>query len=208
MSDPVETRLEKGAAAMAVKMTIDDRSRLLAFADALLHWNRTYNLTAVARRDEVVDRHLLDSLSVLPWLRGSRIMDAGTGAGLPGLPLAILDDTRQYLLVDGNGKRVRFIRHVVRELGLDHVEARHARIGDLAPRPPADDILTRALAPLPRMVGWLAPWLEAGSRLLAMKSEPDPAELENLPGGYRTTRHELTVPGASGPRCLILVERE
>lgn len=197
--------LEQGLDHLGQSLPQPARRQLIDYLDQLLHWNRAYNLTAVDRPDQVVERHLIDSLSARPWLRGDRVVDIGTGAGLPGLVLAIAEPAREFTLVDSNGKKVRFLRHVVRRLGLDHVTARQIRVETLVSEPAPDTIVARALAPLPRLVDWVAPWLRQGARLLAMKGALDEAERSQVPDAYNVALEPLTWTGQSGTRCLAIV---
>ncbi|MGB0513484.1 MAG: 16S rRNA (guanine(527)-N(7))-methyltransferase RsmG [Wenzhouxiangellaceae bacterium] len=198
-------QLESGLGALEQTLPEPARDALIAYLDQLLHWNRAYNLTAVDQPDRIVERHLLDSLSVRPWLRGDRVIDIGTGAGLPGLVLAIAEPARDFLLADSNGKKVRFLRHVARRLGLQNVEERQARVESLMSEPAPDTIVARALAPLPRLVDWVAPWLRDGARLLAMKGALDEAERSAVPDAYNVALEPLTWTGQSGTRCLVIV---
>lgn len=209
MSDPgLRERLERGLAALKVDLSGNQVEALLAFLALLSRWNRVYNLTAIDDPVEMVDRHLLDSLSILPWLEADRVLDAGTGAGLPGVPLAIAAPGRHFVLVDANGKKVRFLRQVRRELGLNNIEPVHGRLEMIDPDQfPAKDLVVRALAPLPRLVGQLAPWLNGGARLLAMKARLEQSECESVPSGYNVDRIELEVPGTAARRCLVIVSR-
>ena len=201
-------QLERRLETLTVSLDAGQVDALLAYLALLSRWNRAYNLTAVDAPREMVDRHLVDSLSLLPWLSGPRVLDAGTGAGLPGIPLAIACPDQHFLLVDSNGKKVRFLRQVRRELGLDNIEPVHRRLEMLDPeREWADDIVARALAPLPRLVDQLAPYLDRGARLLAMKGRLEQSECESVPSGYNVDRIELEVPGIAARRCLVIVSR-
>jgi len=201
-------RLERGIAAMGVGLSPEKVEALLAYLALLARWNRAYNLTAVDEPGEMVDRHLIDSLSILPWLKGNRVLDAGTGAGLPGVPLAIACPDRHFILVDSNGKKVRFLRQVRRDLRLANIEPVHGRLEMINPGEyPADDLVARALAPLPRLVGQLEGWLARGARLLAMKARLEHSECESVPSGYNVDRIELEVPGIAARRCLVIVSR-
>jgi 16S rRNA (guanine527-N7)-methyltransferase len=200
--DPV---LEDGIDAMSLTLAPSQRRRLFDYLALLIRWNRAFNLTAVDQPRAMVARHLLDSLSVLPWLVGSTVVDSGTGAGLPGVVLAIASPQRRFTLIDSNGKKVRFLRQVRRSLNLNNVEPVQARLEALAERAAPDTVTARALAPLERLVAWHRPWLETGSRLVAMKARLDDDERSAVPDAYNVERVDLRVPGLDASRCLAIV---
>lgn len=200
-------RLDVGLAELGLALEETGKARLLGYLALLSRWNRAYNLTAVDQPAAMVDRHLIDSLSILPWVDGCRILDAGTGAGLPGVPLAIACPDRHFLLVDSNGKKVRFLRQVRRELGLDNIEPVHSRLEDFRPETRPDLVLARALAPLPRLVDQLGHLLAGGASLLAMKGRLEEDECAAVADAYNIERIELNVPGASGARSLAILRK-
>lgn len=206
--DKRERELVTGLVALGIDPDRTTRMRLLAFLDLLDRWNRAYNLTAVTDPKQMVARHLLDSLSLVPWLSAPGIIDAGSGAGLPGVPLAIACPGRNVLLVDSNGKRIRFLRHVRRKLGLSNIEPVHARIEQLDPGPAPIDIVARAVAPLPGLVRMTAHGLDRGARLLAMKGRLADSELAAVPDAYNVRVVELEVPGQAAERKLVIVEKK
>jgi len=179
--------------------------RIARFLAELVRWNRAYNLTSITGPDEMIERHVIDSLSILDRLRGRRILDAGTGAGIPGLILAIAEPDRHFVLADSNLKKIRFLKHVGRNLDLTNVEPVHARLESLSLDPPPDEIVARALAPLPRLVDWLGPWIDSGARLLAMKGRLAESERLQVPDAYNVAIHPLDWPGREGARCLVVV---
>lgn len=195
-----------GLGALGIELDAAARRKLLDFLELLARWNRAYNLTAVNRPEAMVARHLLDSLVILPWVRGPVVLDAGTGAGLPGVPLAIARPELTFRLVDSNGKRIRFLRHATRSLKLDNIRPEQSRVENMKPDPAPDDIVARALAPLPKMVCWLSVQLNAGARLLAMKGRVDNGELAGLEG-FEKEIVELDVPGESSTRNLVIVRK-
>lgn len=205
--DAPRARLEAGLAGLGLSLDEAQQVRLLDYLALLSRWNRAYNLTAVDEPGAMVDRHLVDSLSILPWLEGHQIVDAGTGAGLPGVVLAVACPDRHFVLVDSNGKKVRFLRQVRRELGLANIEPVHARLEDFRPATPPDQVVARALAPLPRLVEQVGHLLAAGASLLAMKGRLERDECAAVADAYNVERTELNVPGAGGRRSLAILRK-
>ena len=200
--------LALGLEALGLALSADQRGQLLRFLALLERWNKTYNLTAVDKPGEMLARHLLDSLSVDAFLQGAQVMDSGTGGGLPGVPLAIARPELEFRLVDSNGKKVRFLRQVRRELGLANIEPTHARLEELAVEPVPASITARALAPLARLVEWHGRWLDRGSRLLALKARVEENEIKAVPGAYNVELIDLEVPGLDARRCLAIISRQ
>jgi len=183
-------------------------AELAVFMELLDRWNRSHNLTAVRDPDEMVTRHLLDSLVVLPWLRGPRIVDVGSGAGLPGLPLAMARPEFGFVLLDSAAKRVSFLRHVVARLRLENVRVIHARVQDYADEAGFDTVISRAFAALADFVNLAGHLCTPGGRLLAMKGRLDPAEIEAVPDGWVIEQsRRLKVPGSAGERHLLEIGR-
>ncbi len=198
-------RLVAGLAGLEQTLSDEQVDAMLDYLAELVRWNRAYNLTAVTDPMEMVERHVIDSLSIRPFITGGRILDSGTGAGLPGIVLAVAEPGRHFVLVDSNGKKVRFLRHIKRTLGLDNIEPVHARLESLDLDPPPEEIVARALAPLARLVEWHRPWLEKGARLLAMKGQLEQAEIDELPEGYSVEKHALEWAGMQAERCVAVV---
>jgi 16S rRNA (guanine527-N7)-methyltransferase len=200
-------RLVQSAAALGIALTEPDAGRLVRLLDELERWNRTYNLTAIRNRDAMLTHHLLDSLSIHPDLHGTTVADVGTGAGFPGLPLAVINPGRRFTLIDSNGKKVRFVQHAARELGLENVEGLHGRVEVIKDRV-FDTVVARAFAPLPELVNYVAPLCGPQTRVLAMKGKWPQVEIDALPAGWQQQgSHELTVPGLSESRCVVVLSQ-
>ena len=182
---------------------------MLRLVDELFEWSQRYNLTAITTREGMLTRHLLDSLSVLPFLHGTRIADVGTGAGFPGLPLAIADAARQFTLVDATAKKLRFVDHAVGVLNLGNVHTLHSRVEALPAKPPFDSIVARALAPLPALLTLLKPLCAPQTRVIAMLGRyPATDLLAALPTGWRIDRLDaVAVPGLDAERHVAVLSR-
>jgi 16S rRNA (guanine527-N7)-methyltransferase len=201
-----EKRLRADAATMGVELSANAATRCLAFLDLLEKWNRAFNLTAIRRREAMVTQHLLDSLAIVPWVRGPRVLDLGAGAGLPGIPLALARPDCHVVLLDSNRKKTRFLVQVAAELDLDNVEVVAARAEQYRPEEGFDTITARALAEIPIMLGWSAELLRAGGQFLFMKGTPPQAELEAVPAGFRVAELiPLQVPGLAAARHLVII---
>ena len=210
-------RLDAGLAAMdpSIDALLDAaaRERMVAFLVLLARWNLAYNLTAVREPLEMVPRHLLDSLAVLPWITRSPVLDAGTGAGLPGIPLAIARPELSFTLLDSNGKKVRFVRQSVLELGLGNVEVVQERLETYRPRRKFATIVARAVASLAELREASAHLGAPEARLLAMKGRLPDLEIAGLLRSTAAGRaaamaadiavHPLRVPLLEGERNLI-----
>lgn len=194
--------------------------KLIDYVRLLYKWNKAYNLTAVRDPQEMVSRHLVDSLSILPWLRGKRCIDIGTGPGLPGMVLAIAEGgARHWTLLDSNGKKTRFLRQAVAELGLENIEIIQERVEKFQPTEKFDTLTTRAFAELGEILQ-LSHHLIADEqhrgRMLAMKGaraeidrELDATEAlmtETLGEDYGARIEALTVPGSGAQRHLVIIE--
>lgn len=180
---------------------------LAAYVELLEKWNQAFNLTAVREPSEMVSRHILDSLAVAPFLPpGSRgaLVDVGTGAGLPGIPLALLDPERPVSLLDSNIKKTRFCRQAVLALGLQNVDVIHARDSDYLPAEPFATVISRAFASLADFVAGTRHLVAVGGTLLAMKGAYPEEEVRALPEGVSVTAvHRLKVPGLDAERHLL-----
>ncbi len=193
---------------MAIELPGGALEQLTAYLALLLKWNRTYNLTAVRDPRRMVSRHLLDCLAILPWVRGPRVLDVGTGAGLPGIPLAIARPDWQFTLLDSNGKKTRFVQQVKLALGLSHVEVRQARIESLRGEAGFDTITARAFGSLAEFVRSTRSVLSPRGSWLAMKSaaiDAELAQLKALDEPLRIERVPLEVPGEPALRQLVLI---
>ncbi len=208
----LDARLDAGLAALGIDASEAQRAQLVAFVALLARWTRAYNLTAVREPGDMVSRHLLDSLAVLPWLERGPVLDAGTGAGLPGLPLAILRPALAFTLLDSNGKKVRFVRQAVLALGLDNLTPVQARLQAYRAQVNFATITARAVAPLAELCAWCAPLIAPQGVLLALKGREPAAEVAELaamaPPRARIEAvavHPVEVPGLDAERCVIEV---
>ncbi|OHY99643.1 16S rRNA (guanine(527)-N(7))-methyltransferase RsmG [Salinicola sp. MIT1003] len=203
MTPVCERRLDEGLAALNVEIDRRQRERLLTLLALLHKWNRAYNLTAVRSPEAMVSRHLLDSASVAFTVNGPTLLDVGSGPGFPGLVLAILDPGLQVTLLDSNGKKVRFQRQAVMELGLDNVRCEQVRVEAFDAT--FDQIISRAFASLGDFIGLTEPLLAEGGEWLAMKGGLEPRELESVPA--HVVVHErlaLSVPGVDDAERQLL----
>ena len=198
-------QLLAGAKAFNIELSDAAADGLLRLLDELVRWNRAYNLTAITDRAQMLTHHLLDSLSVAPFVQGNTLADVGTGAGFPGLPLALLAPDRRCVLVDSNGKKQRFVAHAARTLGLTNVEALHARAEEVRPPQPFDTVVARAFAALPQLLEWVAPLCGPHTQVLAMKGRLPEAEIAavSAPWSIREVV-PLQVPGLNEERHLII----
>lgn len=199
-------RLAQGLAAMGLDLPGDVCERLIDYVELLTRWNAAYNLTAVRDPGDMVTRHLLDSLAIAPYVSGDSLADLGSGAGLPGIPLALLQPERQFTLVDSNGKKARFLREAVRALKLGHVRVFEGRVQDVPGQ--FDCITARAFATLADMLDWAGRLLADGGRWLAMKGKLQDDEIAALPQGFRIEQSlALDVPGTVGERHLLVIRK-
>ena len=200
--------LARGASTLGVAVDATDIERASRLLDELERWNRAYNLTSIDARSEMLTHHLLDSWAIAPFLHGTRIIDVGTGAGFPGLPLAILAPDKNFTLLDSNGKKVRFVAHAARTLGLVNVEAVHARAESHRVERPYDTVVARAFAALPEMLRNIAGMCGADTRVLAMKGRRSETVREGMPPGWQLERDvTLTIPGLDEERHVLVLHR-
>jgi 16S rRNA (guanine527-N7)-methyltransferase len=199
--------LRERASRLGVALEPGAAAQLLRLLEELEQWNRAYNLTAITTREAMVTGHLLDSLAGSSALSGTCIADLGTGAGFPGLPLAIVHPQRQFTLIDGTAKKVRFVAHAARTLGLTNVEAVHARAEDLRPEKPFDTLVARAVASLADLAALARPLAGPGTLLLAYKGQRPDAELASLPPDWELLgARKVQVPGLAAERCLVTLK--
>lgn len=187
----------------------DIQEKLLAYIDLLQRWNRVYNLTAIRHFDEIISLHLLDSLSILPYLKGTRLIDVGTGAGFPGIPLALICPEKQFFLLDSNNKKTRFLTQVICELGIKNVEVIHSRCESFHPDECFDTIMTRAFASLQQIVLSTQHLLGPEGQFLAMKGIYPKDEIKELPASFCVLAvHELVIQGIHAKRHLVCIGKE
>lgn len=187
-------------------LAADDRQRLLTFVHLLVKWNAAYNLTAVRDPQEMIARHLLDSLVLLPYLHGARVLDIGTGPGLPGIPLALARPDIAFTLLDANAKKTRFVTQAVGELGLKNVEVVQARVENYRPEQKFDTLVARAFSSIAELLKSAQHLCAPGGRFLAMKGVYPEEELAAIPAEFAVSEVlALKVPGLDAARHLVVV---
>jgi 16S rRNA (guanine527-N7)-methyltransferase len=202
------TTLLDGARALALDLEEAQLAKLVAHLDLLDDWNSRMNLTAIRDRPSQLTKHLLDSLTVLPYLEGARIADVGSGAGFPGIPLAIVEPHRHFTLIESTGKKCRFLEHVRDTLELKNVEVVQSRAESYKPEVRFDSVIARAVGPVADLVKVAGPLVVGGGRLLAMKGRYPEAELAVKLNGWKVASvHPLTVPGLGEERHLVELVR-
>jgi 16S rRNA (guanine527-N7)-methyltransferase len=205
MTDICRERLQQGLAALALPLTAPQIDALLRFIKLIAKWNKAYNLTAVRDPEEMVSVHILDSLAILPHIKPPRVADIGTGAGLPGIPLAICLPDCRFTLVDSNSKKTRFVQQAVLELQLKNVEVVHSRVELLPPEQAFSTVMTRAFAGMADILTLTGHLLADDGLLLAMKGQQPDQELAELTSEYSVI--PIKVPGVDAERCLIRLEK-
>lgn len=197
--------LLQGIKPLQIELTDTQIDQLLAYHGLLVKWNKAYNLTAVRDPAAMIGRHLIDSLSVLPWIGEGRLLDVGSGPGLPGIPLAICRPDLQVTTLDSNGKKTRFQVQVKAELGLDNLQVIKGRV-EAVEEPPFDMVISRAFASLQDMLDLSGHLCAPSGVFLAMKGLYPDSEIEQIPSGYTLKEsHRLELPVSDGERHLLVL---
>ena len=197
--------LQAGIEKLGLEATETQVDLLLAFVHLIEKWNKAYNLTAIRNRDEMLRLHLLDSLAVLPFVTGKKVIDVGTGAGLPGIPLAILMPDVQFTLVDSNSKKTRFVQQAVLELRIKNVDVVHGRVESLPCEGDYDVVLSRAFASLTDIMNLTEYLLKPEGALIAMKGQVPETELKKIDRTYSV--NPIVVPGVGAERCVVRINK-
>ncbi len=199
----MEQLLKSGLRELDIVANPRQCDQLLLLLEQLIKWNKTYNLTAIKNPKQCLILHLLDSIAVLPYINQKTIVDVGTGAGFPGLPLAIMLPQTSFTLVDSNSKKIRFIRQQLHTLKLSNVEAIHSRVEELSGQQ-YEAVISRAFTSIDDMVQLTQQLLTKNGRWLAMKGQYPKDELETLSVQIKeVNRYPLKIPGLEAQRCLI-----
>lgn len=199
--EPCRRVLTEGLDRLHLSLNDQAIDKLLAFSELIGKWNKTYNLTAIKQPVDRIRLHLLDSLAVNDYLQGPEVLDIGTGAGLPGIPLAIINPDKNFVLLDSNAKKTRFVQQAIVEMSLANVSVQHCRIEKYLPEQRFDSIVSRAFSSIENFIEVSQRLLSDNGALLAMKGQAPEQELESLSWAY--TIYPLTVPGVDAERCLV-----
>jgi 16S rRNA (guanine527-N7)-methyltransferase len=200
--------LLEGAQELRVPLTAAQAGALLRLIDELESANAQFNLTAIRDRPGMLRKHVLDSLSVQTLLRGTRIADVGTGAGFPGLPLAIANPERRFALIEATGKKARFVERTAQLLALGNVEVLHSRSESYRPLEPFDTVLARALSSLADFIAYAGHLCAPDGRLLALKGKRPDEEISALPKAFRVLAvHRVKLPGLDDERHIVELSR-
>lgn len=205
----MKAKLDSLLAQANIQVSEQQKDQLIEFVNLLNKWNKAYNLTSVRDPQEMLVKHILDSLVVSPYLQGDRFIDVGTGPGLPGLPLAIINPDKQFVLLDSLGKRVSFIRNAVLKLKLTNVTPVLSRVEEYQPEEKFDGVLSRAFASLKDMTEWCHHLLSSDGLFYALKGIYHQEEVQNLNDIFTVEKVvSLDVPTLVGERHLVLLTKK
>jgi 16S rRNA (guanine527-N7)-methyltransferase len=197
--------LNEGLDALDLLVTQAQQKKLIAFIALIEKWNKAYNLTAIRNPEQMVRLHLLDSLAIANYIQGPKVLDIGTGAGLPGIPLALIYPDYSFVLLDSNSKKTRFVQQAVIELGLKNVTVWHGRIEHYQPTIYFNSIVSRAFSSVQSFVSVASERLSSGGVLLAMKGRHPDKELQQIDNDFSVI--PIMVPGVDAERCLVQLHK-
>jgi 16S rRNA (guanine527-N7)-methyltransferase len=190
-------------------VTEEQQLQLIRYVLMMHKWNKAYNLTSVRDPQQMVIKHIIDSIVVAPFLDKTHYIDVGTGPGLPGIPLAIMCPDKQFILLDSLGKRVRFMKQVAYELKIDNIEPVQSRVEDFVSNVKIDGVLSRAFASLKDMLHWCQHLVDSQGVFLALKGQLSSVELDCLPLGFILQETiKLDVPGLEGERHIVKIKKQ
>jgi 16S rRNA (guanine527-N7)-methyltransferase len=195
--------LKEGLDQLGLNLQVSQQQLLLDYLDILMKWNKAYNLVGTHDRQTLITHHILDSLSVLPFVKVSAVLDVGTGAGLPGIPLAIALPETQFTLIDSNGKKTRFLTEVKNALKLQNVQVVNDRVEKLQTKHAFNVIISRAVGSAELLAKLSQHLIQPDTRLILMKGEKPQQELESIGPAIRIEK--LQVPGVAGQRHLLII---
>ncbi|RMA82124.1 16S rRNA (guanine(527)-N(7))-methyltransferase RsmG [Umboniibacter marinipuniceus] len=205
MLDVIQRQIESGL--KDLDLNVEATDKLARFVMLMDKWNKAYNLTSVRNAEDMVPRHILDSIVVMPHLEGTRFIDVGTGPGLPGLPLAIAMPHCHFTLLDSNGKRTRFMFQAALELGLDNIEIINSRVEAYQPAQPYDGVLSRAFASLSDMLRWCAHLPGPNGKFFALKAHLSEDELSEVPKSFKVNKQiQLSDYDTDRTRQMVVLE--
>jgi 16S rRNA (guanine527-N7)-methyltransferase len=210
--DPLKASLlsafDKATMPLNLAVTSEQREQLIDFVLMIHKWNKAYNLTSVRDPQQMLIKHIVDSIVVAPYLNKQRYIDVGTGPGLPGIPLSIMHPDKQFVLLDSLGKRVRFMKQAAFEMGLANIEPVQSRVEQYQPDLLLDGVLSRAFASIKDMLHWCQHLVDSQGEFLALKGQYPEQEIALLPAGFEVIESiELTIPTLEGERHLIKIRK-
>ena len=199
-------QLVKGLKELSLALSDDDVERALEHAELLMQWNRVYSLSAIRKASDVVPKHFLDSFAIAEYVHGSKVLDLGSGAGFPGIPIALAKPKLKIILLDSNSKKIQFVQHVAAILGLENVEVLHQRAENMDKESKYDTILVRALGSLNAVATLALPLLAPDGYILAMKGRYPSKELEEMRVRCIVAIREIDVPCLKSTRHLVVIK--
>ena len=202
----LEQQLDQGIRALGLTVPTEQQQQLIQFIQLLNKWNKAYNLTAIRDPAEMVSKHLLDSLAILPLLEAGQVIDIGTGPGLPGIPLSIVRPNQAFTLLDSNVKKTRFVTQSLLELEIRNVTVVQSRAEAYKPEHPFDVVLARAFSAISELLQWVEHLCKPGTRIVAMKGQYPEGEMTGWPAGFQCESVEkIDVPGLQAERHAVLI---
>lgn len=200
----LQSQLESGLQQLDLNLSAEQIEKLMSYLTLLQKWNKVYNLTAIRDPEEMLIKHLLDSLAIVPHIEGDRLIDVGTGGGLPGVPLAICFPEKQIDLLDSNSKKTRFLIQAKAQLGLANTKVIHSRVEEYQPEPLYDGVVSRAFAAMDDMLHWTHHLIPVGGHWWAMKAQKDFEDLSQLAGPVEIRDViDLNVPFLNAERIIV-----